>query len=391
MNAADRPKKLLVLAWCFPPAWEVGKFRVAKFVKYLQRDRVEPVVITVERQFAAGGDRSLDQDIHGVRRIPLRTWPGSSPAVWLLWLLLRLPGILRRERPDMLFGTGSPFLPLVCLPLLKRWTGRPYIVDLRDPWALHPQYSRTTGRMRNRIRRWLERYVVRHADHVLVVTETMRRMYAAHYTDQASKFVLISNGFDPEDVERLPAVTAGESDPRRTLVYAGKFAAIRSPQPLLEALQADAELAQRVRIEFIGPAEPHIVQLVQQSGLQDAVRFRGQLSYQQTLSAIRSADAGLIFGTYEAWEPTTKVYDYMMVRRPVFAMTCRQGEVAATLADYGAGVVSDARGGELARDLQSFLAELDEWQQRAANANPAAYDRRIGAQRLATLIHRRAA
>jgi hypothetical protein len=166
-------KKVLIVAQYFPPAGGVGTFRVTKFVKFLRRHDWDPIVLTVAPEYyAADGwpqDTSLlndlPEDLKIYRTKIMRARPFKDPGIrWLPFLFIRMINVLHTEKPDLIYMTGDPFIPLVAAPLLQRIKYFKYIIDLRDPWKL-AKTDFTSLSLRQRLgcalSQWLEPFVVR--------------------------------------------------------------------------------------------------------------------------------------------------------------------------------------------------------------------------------------
>jgi hypothetical protein len=163
-------KRVLFLAYLFPPIANSGTQRPLKFVKYLSQYGWQPTVVTAAH---AGGHRvdtgmlaDIPPDVDVVRVPMVNEWARDAiqrvaggtalgrrfaesinwrmrahfrrPDLYALWRpMARRAGlrVLRESRHDAIFATGFPWTTLLVGLDLSRATGLPLIADFRDPWV----------------------------------------------------------------------------------------------------------------------------------------------------------------------------------------------------------------------------------------------------------------
>jgi len=343
-GSSELMRRVLMVAQRFPPAGGVGTFRATKFVKYLPSFGWEPVVLTLREDcfpeavwLDRGLERDIPQDIRVHRTGIWRTSLVNDEGIrWLPRLLPALVRAIMTERPEILYLTGGPFFPLIAGPVMRGFFHLAYVVDLRDPWKLARRESRRSGlnaRIGGVLTSVLEPWVVRFASKVICVSETMCAEYREHYKHlSAGKFVVIPNGYDPEDFDNLVPIRAEEP----TIVYAGKFRTsegFRDPVPFFEAMKLLAARGRQVNLLHIGREEPEILRLAEETGVADRVFQIGPLSYSETIAHGLGADALLLIAGGQPTEQTGKVFDYIGCERPILAIAPSHGEIAKVLRD----------------------------------------------------------
>ena len=262
MNALPAAtRRVLVVAYNFPPVGGVGILRTLKYVTYLPESGWEPVVLTardpgarpwdeaalralppdlqVERAFspepsklrrglgdvvramrgaAAGGPASA---VAGADRRASAVPPISAGSTWLrlgaLWgdyvRLAFFPdeqvgwvpfaaarGVhLHRERSfDAVYSSAGPFSSHLVAAEIARRTGLPWVADFRDPWVGNA-FAPKLPAWQAYVQRRLERAMVARADCVTFVTEGIREQYARRYPWAGDKLTWIPNGYDRSD------------------------------------------------------------------------------------------------------------------------------------------------------------------------------------------------
>lgn len=390
-------RKVLVIAQYLPPAGGVGTFRATKFIKYLRGFGWEPVVLTVCKDSYPKNlwlDRSLENDLPPDANVHrTRVWHSriinDEGIRWLPYLLPAAVRIIRKERPEAIYITGGPFFPLIAGPITKRLFRLPYVIDLRDPWKTARRGSKRVG-LRALIGELLtgivEPWVIRGASRVICVSQTMCAEYRELYPRLSeNKFVVITNGYDPDDFEGIAPVLLDSP----TIVYAGKFRtseAFRNPVSFFRALKLLTDRGQRINLLHIGREECEVSKLAEQEGVADLMVHIGPLGYTETLAYSLGADVLLLIGGGQLTEQTGKVFDYLGCKKPVLALAPKNGGIAGVLGAVPNAVVLDEA------DPETIAANLDDlcfgpWQPRdVATVSYPDYQRRYLASLLSEVL-----
>jgi hypothetical protein len=165
-------KRVLFLAYLFPPIVNSGTQRPWKFAKYLAQHDWRPTVITAAHYEGHHLDAAMTADLAGVRivRVPMLNekigdavaalGAGSrlgrrigdaiswrmrnrrrTPDLYALWA----PTVMREATRlfdsggfDAIYATGFPWTSLLIGRDLSKATGCPLVADFRDLWAGDP-------------------------------------------------------------------------------------------------------------------------------------------------------------------------------------------------------------------------------------------------------------
>lgn len=235
---------------------------------------------------------------------------------------------------DALWTTSSPESAHVAGLSLKRRFGIPWVADFRDPWVGRVTYA-PPSRWHDARHRALESAVVRAADRATVVSEAMAALYRGRYPDlPADRFVVLPNGVDGDDWRRADegifASTAADraADAGRfVLLHAGQLAHRPTARTLLEgarrAIAADPSLAASLRIRFLGGNEEIAAGDPLVRSLGGVVSLDPSRPHLEALAAMRRADALLLLGhggRADSLLYTGKIYEYLTSGRPVLAV-----------------------------------------------------------------------
>ena len=249
-------KKVLIIAYHFPPqSGSSGHLRTLKFCRYLSESGWLPFVITTHPRAYEQLDPSqlsrIPPEVKVCRAFAFDTRRHLSfrgryprwlalPDRWVSWTLGALPAgwqMIRREKIDVIYTTFPIASSVLIGWLLHRLTGKPWVVDIRDPMT---EDDFPTDPTTWRLYRWLEQKAVRDADRLVFTAPSAIRMYRERYPGlPPERTVLIPNGYDEEDFQGLdpqpthPALTDVGERPLRLVHMGVLYPFERDPRPFL--------------------------------------------------------------------------------------------------------------------------------------------------------------
>lgn len=381
-----------MVAFHFPPSGAVAAQRAHKFARYLPDFGWTPLVISRKPQPLHPRDESFagkPAPVEELDPFEWSRWLGLLPKTWIDpvrrylcvpdpetgWKSLlqkRLPDLLHRERPEVLWANSVPTGSLVAAAAVARATSIPLVIDFHNEWTRNMYYRPSTPRHDAEHHR-LEREVVETARVVTTLnpmhTEDLRARFPG------ARVETIENGCDPGDYDVSPP------DPGRrpiVLTYAGTVYGHQSPLPFLRALQGTGRRDVEVRV--IGDS----------FGQFDA----GTWPFKATVEGHRThRDLGAAFSASSAFflclEPPAarqlpaKLYEYLRAGRPTFGIVPKDGAADRWIRAHGAGESVDSAAPDLwAPALGRFLDTLSSY--RAPSAEP--FYRRAQAGALAAIL-----
>ena len=264
-----------------------------------------------------------------------------------------LPGVfaglraIRRESIDAIFSTGRPWTAHLIGVALKLLTGRPLVVDFRDPWLTNPfriQYSA----LKNRLEAALEKQVITHADVVIANTCELREEFIRRFPQQPhSKFMTLLNGFDPDDYVFEGPENADGTNHCFTITHTGFLYGKRDPKMFLEAVKwlLDNQYLNRqdLKIYLVGAIElPYdFPAYLEASGLRDIVVLQEHLPYRQSLEYLWKSDVLLLLQPGTKTQIPSKLFEYIGMRKPIIAVSPRDGATCQLMVNEGLGTVAD--------------------------------------------------
>jgi glycosyltransferase involved in cell wall biosynthesis len=261
--------------------------------------------------------------------------PDLAVAGWLPFALPRAHALAGDA--DAVITTSPPHSGhLAGLALHAR--GLPWVADFRDGWTFESDRPDWPLGAQRALDAGLERLVARSADALVAVSEPIALDLRERFDREVAT---ITNGFDPEE-HGAPDAIDGTAPPgdRHTLLHAGRMAyAGRSPRPLLAALAAAPDLADRVEVLFAGPLSGEERELIERA---PAARAVGSLDRAQTLALEAASDSLIVLTSgRRRGEATQKVFEYLAAGKPIVVLG-EDTEAARIVAGAGAGIVAPA-------------------------------------------------
>ncbi|MCS6965802.1 MAG: glycosyl transferase family 1 [Candidatus Kapabacteria bacterium] len=426
----DPRRRVLVIAYYFPPMGTSGVLRVAKFVKYLPEYGWEPVVLTATPTAYFAFDETLLQELEQ-RRIAVYRTPGDGNpwwirrlaasdktivlpaeglnALWLRWSQLRwLPDravrwkqealqlgwqLIREYEPVVLFATAPPFTDFLVAAELAERSGLPYVVDYRDPWVGDPERWYPTPWHRHAHRR-LERSVLIRMACATVVARGLKEQLLREYPDVLTydDVSIIPHGYDSEDFVAVGPVTP-PSD-RLVISFVGVLKH-GNPLTVLRAvarfLQQRPQARHQLEIRWIGLVRPEHRRMVEELELQEVVRSFGYVPHRQAVRYM--LESHVLWAENRPLGSPVKVFEYLGARRTLLVCTPLHSPIQPLIEACGAAFWAEP--GDVST-MARHIAELYERWRDGSLPVPSeefvqSFDRRLLTGELARLLSLHAA
>ncbi len=338
-------KKILVVAFYFPPFNRVGVRRITHLVDFLRKQDVDVTVLKADNKYY-GNAREKETFHHSFRVLGVETNHVKLPLpvtlnvfydyfFWNRAFKKAVARVVREEPVHAIYFTGGPFFYFTVGAYIKKKYGIPYILDFRDPWlAGHHQKLRLT----RPILFSMESKAIQSAELVFDVTPAMsafrRRFYNRLNPD---RFEVFENGFDDNLVKDLKVNARPISSARDlNLGIWGKFSyySERDTDILFQAmhkLKQEAALP-LARLKFLcdPQIEAYSLQKVKDLSLQDEVEFIDYGGYREGLQLLGSLDC-LVLNHRSPLMVGTKIYDYIYLNKPIVAFARPKSAIADLL------------------------------------------------------------
>jgi hypothetical protein len=383
-------KRVLIIAYAYPPRPSAGSPRPGGLAKYLPEFGWEPMVLTPElpvgkrpaarvietgdrdilselkRKLGMDGNRGLHEQFNlQISSTPrsdllhtkvigkvksLLTYPDPTKG-WVPFAKQALNEFAKRERVDAVISTSPPISShLIAREAKKLFPRCVWVADFRDLWTQNLAARQTP--LLGFLERRLERKTLSAADALVTVSRTWAERLRSRHPQKSVYYV--ANGFDPDDFMQSDAgVTKSFSITYTGQLYQGK----RDPSMLFDVLQGliSAGILSRsdVAVHFYGPMEPWLPALIARYGLTDIAHIHGSIARDEALR-IQSESQVLLLLAWsdprETGQHTGKVFEYMGARRPILAVGGVPGALTELLEETQTGIHATSKS-----QLREFL------------------------------------
>ena len=350
----DGFRKVLIIAYYFPPMGLSGVQRTVKFAKFLPKYGWKPTVLTIEPTGYYAYDNTLLKEAEeaGVKIVRTRSYDVNRilkkqgvikmpsermrkvlqffgdlffiPDTKIGWkspAVKAASALIEQEHFDLLFATAPPQTDFLIGATLKRKFEIPLVVDYRDAWLDYPfKYFPTP--LHRMWHTYLEKRVLKAADRVIVTHRRVKEsILRRHKNVDYNEVIIISQGYDAEDFPST-SVEKYAKPVKMKMAHAGTFYAERNPAVMLRAfanvLQANPKIRGRIELHFVGNAREEDRQLVRKLDLQNAVHFLGYVPHRECIKQIVESDV-LWFVIDNDYQTPGKLYEYFGSRKPIIA------------------------------------------------------------------------
>jgi len=378
-------KKVLIITYYWPPSGGAGVQRWLKFAKYLPEFGWQPVILTVNPQYASYPQRddSLQREIgsdclvyttksfelynlykwlSGKKEVPYGGFANESKEGmlqkiskflrgnfllpdprkgWNKYALKKAAELIREFNIETVVTTSPPHsTQLIGLKLKQKFNIR-WIADLRDPWTdiyYYNQFNHTA--LARKIDLGYERKVIENADQLITVSEDVKRIFAEKSElPIAAKTVVIPNGFDEDDFR----ITNIPTEIRKIITYTGTISEAYDVEHLLKALsQLKNKLKVQLLIRFVGKIPASVAQKFKDA--KHLVELVGYVDHQKSIEYLFRSDILLLVIPKVKNNQgilTGKFFEYLAAQKPVLAIGPIDGDLAKIIQETQCGKLFD--------------------------------------------------
>ena len=376
--------KVLIVTYYWPPSGGAGVQRWMKFSKYLPESGWEPLILTVDPEFAAYPvkDNSLMEDLpSSVRvfttpatnyfriynkdqtRIPSAGFANSidnslkGKALrfirgnffipdprrgWNKYAFQKACELIESEGIQNIITTSPPHsTQLIGLKLKKKYPDINWIADLRDPWTNIYYYSQFYPTF---ISKWIDRKyeetVLGKTDKIITVGFSLKKLFLSKIKGIESKTEVITNGYDEDDFSGF----FSSDPPVFTITYVGTLSVIYPVDGFLKALQLLKEKNNEFILRFIGSvaqSQKELIQSVTSYLNREFIPYVGHSAAVKFM--LNSSVLLLIIPNHQSNKSiiTGKIFEYIASGKPIICLGPSDGDAAEIIRTGGYGRTFD--------------------------------------------------
>jgi len=350
-NAADMQRVRMSLPYFRDYGWEAEI--VAVHWKYTDLQQDDLLLEMVPEDIIIHRVKPLDKRLtskFGLGSIALRSIAAYRKCVNLL---------LREKKYDLIYFSTTQFPICILGCYWKNKFNIPFVIDLQDPW--HSNYYEDKPKNQRpkkywlsyRFNKYLEPLAFRSVDGIISVSESYITEIKKRYPGlkDVPSSTITFGAYSPDiqiaikNKDKFPSLL---QPGYKNLVYIGRGGQDmhKAITPLFAALKTGLTkyplLFSQLKLYFIGTSyaapgqgEQTIRPLAKDYGIEDQViESTDRVSYYQTLSTLQQADALFIPGSDDPSYTASKIYPYLLAKRPLLAIVNAESSIIRIVQEY---------------------------------------------------------
>jgi hypothetical protein len=367
--------KVLIITYYWPPSGGAGVQRWLKFSKYLPEFCWQPVILTVDPEYAAYPvtDYSLVADLP--ESVKVYTTPAINYFSFYKKNKSNIPSAGFANNLDstfkgkfLRFVRGNFFLPdprrgwnryafnkacqlieldgikniittspphstqLIGLKLKKKFPSIKWTADLRDPWTdiyYYKQFYPTI--LSKAIDLKFEKDVLRNADKIFTVGPSLKTLFSSKIKGLEDKIEVITNGFDESDFKGISRKTPS----RFTITYVGTLSDIYPVEGLIPAVRS-LDLILR----FVGTISAKTRKMLEDNIPANSLEILPYVTHDESIRFIMNSSLLLlIIPLHQSNKSiiTGKLFEYLAAGLPILCLGPVDGDAAQIIKKCRAG------------------------------------------------------
>lgn len=383
-------KKVLMIAYDFPPAEGGTEQRSVKFAKYLPKFGYDVTVCTIGYvDYNKTVNTKILEEVSGAKIIRIQ----KSPKTWqeiteeeakeifeiykgitgemdwfsdylsdiresdkklipedsIIWVNMCLKELGKRidlTDFDIVYTSSSPYSSAILGFYLKKLYGMKWVADFRDPWCENDYRNKTWYRdIRKhtfKYEKMLENNMIKDASIIVNVAEHNKRDFEKYGLE--NKVVSITNGYDETDFEGIDGVEYTKF----TIAYVGSFYGKMfdaKPENWSKVItdMIDSREIEKTKLQwlFYGNIDNRAVESIKRNDKYGITAFYGSIPHRKALKAMCNADLLVGVGeygegAYSGW--SSKFFEYLRAGKPILSFSSPYGVQHETLTEFDRGI-----------------------------------------------------
>ncbi|MDR0927699.1 MAG: hypothetical protein LBO69_08045 [Ignavibacteria bacterium] len=341
-------RKVLVIAYYFPPLGLSGVQRTLKFVRYLPDYDWQPIVLTTGATNYYAFDETMEKEVAGTliyrtEKDPIN--PSKNPQYktaaypsrfmqktrqiitqtllvpdsrikWKKYAVATGSKIIEEHKDiNLIFATAPPFTDFLVAKELSLRYDIPFVTDYRDLWTDNPQYFFPTP-LHHRKHLNLETDVLKFSRKTFVITRAMKeKLLGSYHFLNHNDIAIVPHGYDEADFSPRNIRPDGK---KFVITHCGLFPDSRTPKYFLKALNQflskQPEARKFIEARFVGIMKKEHINLINRYKLSDVCKFTGYLPHKESVMQLLESDV-LWMMLRNNIETPGRFYEYIGARK----------------------------------------------------------------------------
>lgn len=368
-------KRLLIISPYFPPANTADMQRIRMSLSYFKKFDWEPEVVVVQEDYLDVVQDPLllqsipaEVKIHKIKALD-KKWTSKfglgSVALRAMWFYkIEVNKLLQKNKFDLIYFSTTEFPLCILGPYWKKKFGIPYIIDMQDPW--HTDYYKNLPKIEQpkkywfsyRLNKYLEPIAMKKADGLISVSasyiDTLKKRYLQLKEKPSAVITFGAFDIDFEIAKKNDKALNLVFDTKKNhinLVYIGRGGNDMKPAlntligAFKKGLAAQPQLFCNIQMHFIGTSYapkgtgvPTIVPEAKVANIDTYLtEYTDRIGFYQSIKNLQNADGLIIIGSNQAAYNASKIYPYILAKRPLLAVLHQDSNAAKIIKDCAAG------------------------------------------------------
>ncbi len=362
-------KKVLIITYYWFPFTGTGTYRITRIVKHLIKNGWEPIILTSQHaaipvkkeetdpiyqnvktyrsniieptflfkknttssekmtnaSFFLAKDLNFKQKI--IRWIRLNLFIPDAKILWYPFAVKKGKAIIKQEKPDIILSTSPPPTTQLIARKLAKWSNLNWIADFRDPWTNIYYYELLRiSSISKKINSILEKKVLNSASSVVTVSDN----FFPDHKNLDKKHIQLTNGYDEDDLKKISI--SQQKNNKFTIQYLGSLKTNQFFKNFLHTLQdlnKEPSYQNRIKLEIAGYVDPLIKDYIKTELADIPIAIKGYLTHTEAIQQMAQADLLILAigkGKKSKNVISTKLFEYLMVKKPILAF----GDIAGS-------------------------------------------------------------
>jgi glycosyltransferase involved in cell wall biosynthesis len=418
--------KVLIITYYWPPGSGAGVQRWLKFSKYLPSFGWQPVILTVDPDYATypaidiSLEAEISRDIAVFRteatdyfkyyrkdktKVPYAGFAGNydnsfkgkifrfirgnffipDPRKgWNKFAFRKACEIIETEGIKHIITTGPPHsTQLIGLKLKKKYPLIKWISDFRDPWTdiyyyelFYPSF------IARKIDRNYEKSVLLNADIILTVGYKLGKQLESKVDGIGGKIKIIHNGYDESDFEDIEPVNPETF----TISYTGTISESYPVDGFVRAIQKIVANGNKILLRFTGMVSEAQKEQIAASVSIDYLEFNTYTNHRDAIVQMASSSLLLLVIAKHPGNRSFlsgKLFEYIASGRPILCLGPSDGDAAFILKSAGCGKCFSYDDDE---GIAEFILSTMNQPSESGKNRPVEYSRRYLTEQMSSLL-----
>lgn len=414
-------KKVLILAYDFPPLNTIGAQRPYSWFKYFKENGIHPIVIT------KNWDKTEKDEINSTVEnnefgtlIKVTYPPNLRDKIILKYGLNKLIIIrkflslfysvfqyfnfqidtksalynkansyLRKEKVDYIIATGEPFILFSYAKKLSKTHKTPWVADYRDGWSTNNRYSYNPNpflKLESLFLKIIEKRTVIHAKNIITTSYHLKNQLAKLLNKPVS---IIYNGFYDELINQIPKEKIKTKELK--ISYSGTIYSFQRLEIFLKGYQQFLKKnpTSKIKITFYGiDIIPESKARINSFNISDKhLELKNKIPQSELLYELYNSDILLLLTNETIDQLYAKTFEYLALKKMTWVVVNDNGSIESIIKDTNAGLFSNTSI-EVEQQLNLFYKEWLEFGKiKCHSKNYEVYNRKIQSKKLIDLLN----